>query len=218
MDRLPESFGYRCLPLNIANMHGWEIYGARAFTARWDGGGENAAIQIEDRGGQGILPTSHFGFGVLTFQVPMLFRTEPGINLFVMGPPNEPKHGICALSGVVETDWSPFSFTMNWKFTAPHVDVVWEPEEPYAFIFPIPRELIETAEPEIRPLDDDPELAQRFRTWYPSRVQFNQDLRKPGSDASRTRWQKHYYRGRMFDDTEGPPDHRIKLRVKPWKK
>lgn len=217
MDRLPDAFGYRCLPLNIANMHGWEIYTSRAFVARWDGGGDREAIQIEDRGGEGDLPTSHFGFGVLTFHVPVLFRSPPGINLMVTGPPNEPKHGICALSGIVETDWASASFTMNWKFTAPHVDVAWEAGEPYAFIFPLPRDLVETTEPEFRSLDDEPELAQRFRTWHEARLQFNRDLKTPGSDAVRVRWQKHYYRGRHFDDTDGPPDHRIKLRVKPWK-
>jgi len=107
-------------------MHGWEIHGARAFAARWDGGGDREAIRIEDRGRRGVLPMSHSGFGVLTFPVHVLFRTPSGINLMVTGPLNEPKHGICALSGVVETDWSPFSFTMNWRFTAPHVDVAWE--------------------------------------------------------------------------------------------
>jgi hypothetical protein len=56
MDALPEGFGYRCLPLNIANMHGWEIACPRGFRARWDGGvggaiiASMAQVYPEDRG------------------------------------------------------------------------------------------------------------------------------------------------------------------------
>ena len=218
MDALPEAFGYRCLPLNIANMHGWEICCQRGFQAWWDGGAGKDAIRIEADEGQGELPSSHFGSGVLTFHVPALFRTPPGINLLVTGPTNRPKHGIAALTGIVETDWSPFTFTMNWRFTAPRVAVDWQAGEPFCFFFPLPRDLIETAEPEIRALDSDPELAAHYRAWNEARLQFNRDLEQPGSPATQQRWQKDYYRGAMPDGAPGPADHRIKLRVKPWKR
>ena len=38
MDGTPESFAYRCLPLNIANAHGWELLNPCAFDACWNGG------------------------------------------------------------------------------------------------------------------------------------------------------------------------------------
>ena len=217
MDRLPEAFAYRCLPLNIANAHGWEIRCLRAFTARWDGGGDREAITIRGEDSEGELPTSHFGFGVLTFAVPYLFRSPPGINLFVTGPPNQPKHGIAALSGVVETDWSPFTFTMNWKFTAPNIDVSWKKDEPFLFFFPLERGMIETVEPEIRALESDPALTEQYRSWHKARLQFNRELDEAGTPAHKQRWQKHYYRGVKFDGAEGPADHKAKLRVRPWK-
>ena len=31
MDRIPDRHAYRCLPLNIANSHGWEIASPCAF-------------------------------------------------------------------------------------------------------------------------------------------------------------------------------------------
>jgi hypothetical protein len=34
---------------------------------------------------------SHFGSGILTWNVPYLFRTPPGYNLLVRGPANWPK-------------------------------------------------------------------------------------------------------------------------------
>jgi len=50
---------------------------------------------------------SHFGDRILTFQVSCLFQTETGIDPYIMGAVNRPKHGIAPLSGVIETDWSP---------------------------------------------------------------------------------------------------------------
>ena len=85
----------------------------------WSGGKELEAIRIKTAGPAHLAPISHFGSGVLTFHVTVLFRTEPGINLWVTGPVNRPKDGIAPLSGVIETDWAPYTFTMNWLFTRP---------------------------------------------------------------------------------------------------
>src|SRR5947207_12465604 len=37
MDRTPNGFAYRCLPLNIANAHGWLILNTVPFIAEWNG-------------------------------------------------------------------------------------------------------------------------------------------------------------------------------------
>ena len=55
----------------------------------------------------------------------------------MQGPINRPKDGIAALSGIIETDWSPYSFTMNWIFTRPDTPVRFEKGEPYCYIFPV---------------------------------------------------------------------------------
>ncbi|NDG04180.1 MAG: hypothetical protein EB121_02330 [Alphaproteobacteria bacterium] len=39
--------------------------------------------------------------------------------MLARGAPNSAKHGIAPLDGLIETDWLPFGFTMNWRFTAP---------------------------------------------------------------------------------------------------
>src|SRR5262245_32204643 len=38
MDGAPDSYAYRCLPLNIANGHGWEMLSPCGFEATWNGG------------------------------------------------------------------------------------------------------------------------------------------------------------------------------------
>jgi len=119
MEETNNEFAYRCLPLNIANAHGWIILNSTPFTAHWDGGAGIDAVKVEPQGGgEPLLALSHFGHGVLTFNVNGLFRAEPGYDLIVTGPFNQPKDAIQPLTGVVETDWSPFAFTMNWKFRA----------------------------------------------------------------------------------------------------
>ena len=42
-----------------------------------------------------------------------------GWSMWAMGPPNHVKDGIQPLVGLVETDWLPFPFTMNWHLHPP---------------------------------------------------------------------------------------------------
>src|SRR5947209_10762032 len=92
MDRTPNGFAYRCLPLNIANAHGWLILNTSPFIANWSGAADLDSISLQSCGiGAPLLARSHFGSGVLTFNVNALFRTEPGYDLMVTGPLNRPK-------------------------------------------------------------------------------------------------------------------------------
>lgn len=216
LDALPQQFGYRCLPLNIASQHGWEVCAPTRITAEWDSGPGTEAIRVTADEPHALNPASHFGHGILTFHIGALLRTPPGINLMVTAPFNHPKDGVSGLSGIIETDWSPYPFTMNWKFTIAGIEATWEKGEPFAAIIPIPRGLMESMEPEFQPLDNDPDLAERYRAWAVSRSQFNQDLHVPDSEAAKERWQKGYYRGVNPDGTPGLPDHQTKSRGKPF--
>lgn len=213
MDASPEAFAYRCLPLTIANAHGWEILNPRRFSAVWDGRPEQDAIQISCFGGPAPA-ISHFGSGVLTFHVNALFKTEEGVNLWVGGPPNRPKDGIFPLTGIVETDWSPYTFTMNWLFTRPGQTVTFEYGEPFAFFFPLSIELIEATEPVVRPLSDDTPLEANHAAWVGSRREFNSTLSTPESPAAKQKWQKRYHRGINPDGTPGSLEHRTKIRLR----
>ncbi|CAN5216367.1 hypothetical protein BH11PSE2_BH11PSE2_12650 [soil metagenome] len=228
MDATPEAFAYRCLPLNIANAHGWELLSPMTFEARWNGGPELTDVEINlPKGAEGPrAPISNFGSGTLTFHVEGLFRTPPGWNLWVGGSPNQLKDGIQPLTGIVETDWSPFTFTMNWRFTRPDHWVRFEAGEPICFFFPIQRGVVEATMPVCLPIADEPELKRRFTEWSASRNQFTYDLKarpgdgKPeGSESGKiagptAKWQKHYFRGVTLDAAAGPDDHQTKVRPK----
>ncbi len=217
MDATDQRYAYRCLPLNIANAHGWEILCPAGFSAMWRGEPHLDSITVIPDPGTEPPALSHFGYGVLTFHVPAILRTEPGFDLMVQGPINRPKDGVSPLSGVVETDWAPFTFTMNWAFTRPNASVRFEKGEPFCHIFPIRRNELESFEPEVRQLSDNPELKAQYDAWTASRTQFNADLQQPGSQALNEKWQKHYYQG---VDLSGQPtaaaDRRTRVRLKPF--
>jgi Family of unknown function (DUF6065) len=217
MDASDQRFAYRCLPLNIANGMGWELLCPSGFAAAWDGGQGNEAIQIHADAGTTPPAVSHFRHGILTFHVSCLFRTDPGYDLVAQGPINRPKDGISPLTGVIETDWAPYGFTMNWIFTRPGAAVRFEHGEPFCHVFPMRRGDLETIEPEMRPLDADPDLARRYNTWIASRGEFNKELTEPGSRAQSQKWQKQYYRGVDPSGQSAAADgHRTRMRLKPF--
>src|SRR5262249_44660759 len=154
-------YPYRCLPLVIANQSGWILRNPVGFSARWQGGAAKEDIELRlDTPDNRIL--SHFGSGVITFAVPFLFRTPPGINLWVKGPANWVKDGIQPLEGVVETDWLTSTFTMNWKMTRVREWVRFDKDEPFCMLVPVPRGLIEMLVPRVEPLRDTPEIQEPF--------------------------------------------------------
>lgn len=215
MDRSPESFAYRCLPLNIANAHGWEILSPSGFEAVWNGGSapEDVRICVDSVGDQGNAPVALFGQGTFTVHIQALFRTEEGIDLWVGGPPNSAKDGIAPLNGIIETDWSPYTFTMNWRFTRPNHPIRFEAGEPIAFVFPVMRKLVDACEPVIKSIDDAPELKQQFEQWSRSRDQFQLEMAQSPHRSPSDKWQKFYYRGLCPNGAVGSEDHRSKLRV-----
>ena len=108
--------------------------------------------------------TSHFSHGVLTFHSGYLFRTPPGWSMWVMGPPNHAKDGLQPLSGLVETDWLPFPFTMNWLFTRPG-RVRFEKKEPFCFISLVQDKPLAEIQPVIRQMSSNPELRDQYDVW-----------------------------------------------------
>jgi hypothetical protein len=212
MSAAPERFPYRCLPLVIANSFGWDAINPVTFIATWNGGVrlEDIVIRYPTETSLNFVQ-SHFGSGVLTFTLGHLFQTSPGINLYVKGPSNWPKDGLQALEGIVETDWCPATFTMNYLFTKPNHPVTFEAGEPYCRFFPIPRYMTESIQPELRLLSDNPGLEAQHLAWRKSRDQFNKGLNKRESVYVKKKWQRDYFLGGGREDWPDFEEHQIKL-------
>jgi len=219
MEATAERFAYRCLPLAIANAHGWEMLSPCGVEARWNGGPrvEDVEVRLDPGVDPRRAPVALFGQGVLTFHVEGILRTPEGWNLWVGGPPNGAKDGIAPLGGVIETDWSPYTFTMNWRFTRADHWIRFEENEPFCFFFPVERGRLDRVEPEIRPIADAPELKAAFEAWSMSREALRQVMRER-PQAPTDNWQKLYYRGLRPDGSEGAADHVAKLRLRPFRR
>jgi hypothetical protein len=216
MDSTHKRAAYHCLPMVIANQAGWFILSGHSLNVRWTGGDELDALKIFYLSGERPYPAvSVFGHGILTFQIPYLFRTAPGYNILVRGPANCPKDGASALEGLVETDWSAATFTVNWKITRANHTVSFRENEPIAMIVPQMRGGLEQFRPTLAPVEADPETAKRYNQWARSRREFIGSTRMCPAETAGI-WQDHYLRGTFLDGTRAP-EHQMSLRLQPFR-
>jgi hypothetical protein len=197
----------------VANEAGWTIRTPFGLGARWNGADApgNVEIRVLDPSHPGTARVSNqLGVGLVTFNMPYVFRTPPGVALLVRGPPNFWIAGVHPLEGLVETDWATTTFTMSWRIESPHRWIEFAPGDPVCFLQPISIATVEAAQPVLRPLSDDPEAEALYRTWAASRAAFKADL-----ERSPREWQKDYYLGR---EPAGRPvaSHRTRLEVAPF--
>jgi hypothetical protein len=216
MDKTPDSFAYHCLPLVMANSLGWFVINDVPCEMEWDGEEPSSGLKIWPTEEltelqKHYLPTSHFGSGVITFHAEFMFVTEEKISLITKAPANMPKHGIQCLEGVIETDWLPYPFTMNWKMTAKNTRVRFARGEPIAQIIPYPSDLLSQVEPAILPLESNPELLAKFEDYRKKRGVFNEKFASEGDKR-----QKYYVRGEDSLGNKYPENHRTDWKQKPF--
>lgn len=206
-------FAYRCLPLTIANQAGWIVRSPATFQAVWNGGpgiGDTALLVIpEDQRFENQI-LSHFGWGIITFSLPWLFRTPEGYAMWVRGPTNTPRNSITPLDGIVETDWASSTFTMNWRLTEPDKIVRFKKGEPICHLLPVRVADLERFSPEVQRIDANPELLEQYKAWSASRGAFNDNPERKAGD-----WQKDYFRGETAEGGKAR-EHRSRLKIRPF--
>lgn len=202
---------YKCLPLAIANTYGWQLLLNVDVSAAWNGslGMMDVLVSCSDN----HQATSNFANGIVTFSVDYVFRTPPGYHLLVTGPTNSFKDGVFPMTGVVETDWLPYSFTMNYRFTRSG-EVHWKAGEPYAQIFVIKAGIQESVQPVIRRLTDDPKLASDLAEWRDRRFRMRKGLADGDPVALKTGWDRDYFVGRYANGQPTEAEHTTKMRLK----
>ena len=214
MDETTQRFAYRCTPLSIANASGWEILTPCAFSATWNGDPAPDGVTLLSSDNEHVrFARPHFGEGIITFEPGYLFRTNPGWAVWARGAPNMVKDGIVPLDGLVETDWLPMPFTMNWRFTRPGT-IQFQAGEPFCFITLVPHAQLDDVTPRLASLDDDPDLKAANKEWRQSRATFLARLEAREPEALKQGWQRYYMRGEGPGLKDQPSYHLTKRRLK----
>jgi len=218
MDNFPDRHAYRCLPLSIANASGWEVLCPIPVEIRWNGGMAVEDIEViglkELPGGAPVehFCRSNFSRGIITFHLDYVIETEPDWGILATGPFNDPKATAAPLTGIVESDWLPYPFTMNWQLLRPGI-TRFEEGEPFCFFLPVPLRALPNTELQIRRMSDDPEFEARHNQFRDAREGFMQRVRAGDQEAIKEAWQRHYFVGRHPDGVLAP-EHLNKLRLK----
>lgn len=199
---------YRCLPLTVANAAGWELLCPGGVEIGWNGGPALSDLHVAHDDGHEFA-RSNFSRGIVTFDTRWLFRTSPGDHLWAMGPTNDPKDGIAPLSGLIETDWLPYTFTMNWQMTRPG-RVRFEKGEPFCFITPGNIGAVADCQPVERAISEAPDLEAQLRAWTQERDAFMVRFNAGDPEALKHPWGRRYFKGE-----DAPDRHFQKLRAKP---
>jgi hypothetical protein len=216
MDASIMKFAYRCLPLVMANQAGWLVTCPVNFSMVWNGGQDRTGLSLHFPQGEGANAgqiRSHFGMGIVTFSMPWLFRTSPGYGIWARGPANMPRDGIAPLDGIVETDWAPYTFTMNWKVTRPNFVIEFKKGDPVALIVPFPLNYLEEVEPRERPIESDATLAADYDAFNRGRSAALAKL----ATTSEAVWSMDYMKGHRPDGTT-VTEHRKAFKLKEVKK
>jgi hypothetical protein len=216
MDKTPHKAANRCLPLVMANQAGWVIRCPVKFKVTWNSHKPGPhALSIEFAEKAEVYKSqirSSFGSGILSFVMPWLFRTSDGYGLMVRGPTNMFREHAAPLDGFVETDWAPYTFTMNWKMLT-HMTSIWfNKGDPICQLFPYPMKLLEMVKPSVASLDSNPVLKEDFREFVKARREQQANKPPPGEGPN---FRMDYLRGRR-PDGERAPVHKTSLRVQPF--
>ena len=193
---------------------GWIICNSCDAIAIWNGGESHKDIVvIMDDCGAAKAITSHFGHGIITWQIPWLFKSTEGIGLMVRGCSNFWVDNARALDAFVETNWSPYTFTFNWKIMKPDVPVVWKKGDPVCMIIPYPINFIEKAQPKMEDLRNNETLHNSYCEWSKYRNEFN-------ATPHAGNWQKDYFIGRHSHPAKGQETqvkhHKTKFSLSPF--
>ena len=187
MTETPQGYAYRCVPLTVANTYGWSVLNPYDFVAEWNGSDATDAVSIKFKEDGYPYASSHFGSGILTIHPDFIIKTEKNISMFVRGVPNSIQEGIEPLDGIVETDWLPFTFTFNYKFTKPGA-VNFKKGDPLFSFFPIERGFIEKFHLETQEIASNLELNADYQAYNKSRQDY--------LDNNTGKYQKYYANGK----------------------
>lgn len=222
MDRTPRKAAYWCLPIAMANQAGWVVRLPSTVTATWNGKDGPDAVKLDFPGKtnrmKGLVGTN-FGAGIVSFALPWVFKTTDGTGLWVRGEPNSHTPDCVPLEGIVETDWSPFPFTMNYRIIKRNATVYFPEGMALCMLCPVTMDLFEATQPRMMNANEDPELVKELETHATKRKMQTGQI-KPTEDMvdsqGRTKPVLDYFKGEKTDGGAGTEKHRKAFELTPF--
>ena len=178
------SYSYYCGPLVAANQIGYNIIYQNETEIFWNGGPNRSDIDIRHTkvDEHFCVCDSHFEVDILTFNFPVMFQTPKGWGLLISGPANHPIEGLQPLEGLVETNWLPFTFTMNFKITEKNKLIKIKQYTPICRVLPYPLNLNEKTNLNFLDIQSNKKLLSMYTSWANARDEFNAKEREDLSD------------------------------------
>lgn len=197
LNKPEQKYGYQCQPMVAANQMGWHILSSSEIIINWNGGQSTKDVFIQEVNSDINYNSvaSHFSVGIVTFSFPFVIKTPPGWGIWVGPPSNEWINNMEGLQGIVETNWLPFTFTMNWKILEENKTIVIPKHFPIAKMVPFPLNLNEKINLVHKDLVDYPDFNKKYKDYSNSRSQFNKHLKEIPNNPDSSTVQGFYKRG-----------------------
>lgn len=146
MDDTYKKHAYQCMPLTVANVHGWEVQLQEEVVVQWDGGASVPRVLVGEKTSDGRTQVHQSIIGMVTFSIGWTIRTEEPYWTWISGSPNYFIDGAVPLTATIPTWWWPDEFQMNWKITKIGEPVTFAAGTPICFFSIYDNSLLETVE------------------------------------------------------------------------
>ena len=198
MDDSDRRFAYRCLPLNIANAHGWELLCTTAFSAIWDGRNSMRFRTCQSGTTRNRTREQPLRKRNPDLPRPLSLQNRAGAFRPLRHRAGEPAQGWhCSLVGNHRDGLVTLYL---------HHELAVHPRPPQRAVrgrravlpthSPSNADSLKESPLVFRKLSETPDLEHEHKLWSASRDSFNAELTEPGSQAAQDEWQKTYFRGR----------------------
>lgn len=200
---------YRCIPMNVANSYGWTVLSPSDFSVNWDGGESKNSMTVEVSENLPYkIVSSEFGHGIISIIPDFIVRTSKNVSLYVRGVPNQMAVGLQPFDAIIETDWLPFTFTFNYKFSKPGKLMI-KKDQPLFTFFPIERGYIESFQTINTTIHKDKEFYQDYLNYEKLR-----EDQRSGKDKENV---GSYLKGKLYDKEFDIENHIKKVNISDFK-
>jgi hypothetical protein len=194
--------------MTYASRHGWAVRAPSDIQVVWNGGvtADSTEIICGRYTEFGTIFTDNgTGNGIVTFHINAVPRTLPEYSLWLMGGPNLVVPGASPLSGVVESDWTFASPTMNWKLTDPGRLVTFKKGDPVFFFVPIHKTYLEEFDIQHADISENPGMQERML----EHIRWRRETESAGEAV----FGKKYMRGQNPDGSTPDWEHKHMTRL-----